>query len=134
MIKLTIPGQPTGKGRPRLGKGNVYTPRETVNYEDLVRKTYIIGNYGKQLEGQLCMRIKAYYEIPKTASKNMIQGMTTGLIRPTKKPDIDNVIKIIADSLNGLAYRDDSQIVGIQAEKWYSTEPRVEVEIEEIGV
>jgi Holliday junction resolvase RusA-like endonuclease len=129
MIKLIIPGAPVGKGRPRVCHTHTFTPQKTRDYEDLVRKIYIIGNYGKQLEGQLCMRIKAYYEIPKTASKNTIQGMTTGLIRPTIKPDIDNVIKIIADSINGLAYRDDKQIVGIQAEKWYSTEPRVEVEI-----
>ena len=55
-----------------------------------------------------------------------------GAIRPTKKPDIDNCIKIIADALNGLAYVDDTQIVGVTAEKFYAEIPRVEVEITEV--
>jgi Holliday junction resolvase RusA-like endonuclease len=55
--------------------------------------------------------------------------MVGGRIRPTKRPDVSNVIKIIEDALNGLAYRDDSQIVRVVGEKYYSDSPRVEVEI-----
>ena len=53
--------------------------------------------------------------------------MANGEERPTKKPDIDNVVKVYADALNHLAYHDDSQVVSITCEKYYSEEPRVEV-------
>lgn len=133
MIKLTIPGPPCAKQRPRLGKHTTYTPTKTVNYETLVKQLYIIQNHRQQLEGQLSMTVRAYFQIPKSESKKKKLDMYECRIRPTKRPDWDNVGKIISDALNGLAYHDDSQIVTATVEKWYSTEPRVEVEIREIG-
>ena len=59
--------------------------------------------------------------------------MILGIIRPIKKPDMDNVIKVIADSLNQIAYRDDTQIVDCQCRKFYSEQPRVEIKIRQIG-
>lgn len=58
--------------------------------------------------------------------------MRAGIIRPTKKPDMDNCIKVIADALNKLAYHDDTQIVDCQIRKFYSDDPRVEVRILDI--
>ncbi|MFA5307490.1 MAG: RusA family crossover junction endodeoxyribonuclease [Candidatus Babeliales bacterium] len=134
MIKLLIPGQPCAKQRPRVCEGYTYTPVKTVNYETFVKELYVIGNYAKQLEGALQMTVRAYLSIPKSTSKKDTALMCAGRIRPTKKPDWDNVGKIISDALNGLAYRDDSQIVDARVEKWYSDNPRVEVKIQEIGV
>ena len=134
MIKLTIPGEPCAKQRPRTTKqGHTYTPQKTVNYETLVRELYILQNFRQQLEGELVMTVRAYFTIPKSASKKKAADMVGGRIRPTKRPDWDNVGKIISAALNGLAYHDDSQIVTATVEKWYSAEPRVEVEIQEIG-
>jgi Holliday junction resolvase RusA-like endonuclease len=127
MIKLTIPGQPCAKGRPRLGKFGTYTPEKTVNYETLVKELYIIGNYGKQLEGALQITVSAFFKIPK--SKENAFKNSCGEIRPTTRPDWDNIGKIISDALNGLAYCDDSQIVRAIVNKYYSDIPRVEVEI-----
>ena len=45
---------------------------------------------------------------------------------------MDNIGKLINDSLNGLAYTDDRQIVEEKIEKFYSDRPRVEVQIEGI--
>ena len=42
---------------------------------------------------------------------------------PLKKPDIDNCIKVILDSLNGIAYKDDSQVVSLKIEKYYADKP-----------
>ena len=133
MIKLTIPGQPCAKQRPRLGKYTTYTPTKTVNYETLVKQLFIVEHYGKQLEGALHLTVKAYFQIPKSESKKKKLDMYECGIRPTKRPDWDNIGKIISDALNGLAYHDDSQIVTATVEKWYSDNPRVEVEIQEIG-
>ena len=53
-----------------------------------------------------------------------------GLEKPRKKPDADNIAKIILDSLNGVAYKDDSQIVDIRIIKKYTEdEERVEFEL-----
>lgn len=130
-MKLTIPGEPCAKQRPRLGKGFTYTPTKTVNYETLVKQLYITqGN--ERLEGALKLTVNAYFSIPKSASKKKTLDMYESRIRPTKRPDWDNIGKIISDALNGLAYHDDSQIVAATVGKWYSTEPRVEIEITEL--
>lgn len=134
-IKLIIPGEPVAKGRPRVTKhGFTYTPKKTENYENLVKLCYMQQNQGDKLEGQLKANIKAFFQIPKSVSKKKYIAMEKGKIRPSKKPDVDNIIKSVLDSLNGLAYRDDSQVVCINAEKFYSDNPRVEVEISEMEV
>lgn len=134
-VKFTIPGEPKGKGRPRfVGNGHQpITPKGTVEYENLVRLEYHRQCIGKKFpdDAQLDMRITTYYSIPKSASKAKKQAMLLHVIRPTKKPDMDNVVKAIADSLNSIAYHDDTQIVDCQVRKFYSDEPRVVVTIQE---
>ena len=77
-----------------------------MSYENLVKLEWqtAYGTESFPKEAMLDMRIKAYYRIPKSASKKKRAAMLAGEIRPTKKPDMDNVVKIIADSLNNLAY------------------------------
>lgn len=135
-INFTVMGEPKGKGRPRFCRntGHAITPKDTVNYETLVKMEYTQA-CGEQMfpdDAMLDMRIKAYYSIPKSASKKRHAAMLSGDIRPTKKPDMDNVIKIIADALNKIAYRDDTQIVDCQVRKFYSEKPRVEVMVQTI--
>ena len=114
-VKFTILGEPKGKGRPRFCRntGHAITPKDTVNYETLVHMEYVAQceEFRFPDDAMLDMRIRAYYSIPKSASKKKRAAMIIGEIRPTKKPDMDNVVKIIADSLNQVAYRDDTQIV-----------------------
>lgn|SRR5699024_3150564 len=114
-------------------KGNTYTPAETVQYENLVRMEYRrqCGDYRFPDDAALDMRIMAYYAIPKSASKKKRQEMLEHRIRPLKKVDCDNAVKIVADSLNMIAYRDDVQIVDCQIRKFYSSEPRIVVTIQE---
>ena len=132
--KFTVLGEPRGKQRPRVTrKGNTYTPAETVQYENLVRMEYRrqCGDYRFPDDAALDMRIIAYYAIPKSASKKKRQEMLEHRIRPLKKVDCDNAVKIVADSLNMIAYRDDVQIVDCQIRKFYSSEPRIVVTIQE---
>lgn len=143
--KFIIYGEPTGKGRPRFvgrynsisGKvcGAAHTPEKTLIYENLVKMEYAAqtGKYRFQDDSMLKMVIEAYYSIPKSKSKKIREKMLSGEIRPTKKPDADNVMKIIADSLNEYAYHDDTQIVEATCRKFYSETPRCEVVISEIG-
>lgn len=136
-IKFVIPGEPKGKGRPRFSRqtGRTYTPNDTASYENLVKVEYQAQCGKKRFPDNvmLDMRILAYYSVPQSKSNRQKNLMLDGLIRPTKKPDMDNVVKIIADSLNRIAYRDDTQIVDCQVRKFYSAEPRVEVIIRQVG-
>jgi len=137
-VKFTIPGEPTGKGRPRFfnrgGKVMAHTPDETVVYENLIRLEYQRQCGKKRFEdnAMLDLQIIAYYAIPESASKKKKAAMENGEIRPTKKPDADNVLKVVADSLNQLAYRDDAQVVDTQFRKFYSRQPRLEVTIQNV--
>lgn len=133
MIRFTIPGEPVAKARPRVMKSGIaYTPAKTKNYETLVKELFIT-QYGQvMLEGELVVNIKAYFSIPKSTTKKKRELMQVEEIRPTKKPDIDNLFKIVTDALNDLAYKDDSQIVTGTVEKYYSENPRVEVEISKL--
>lgn len=135
-IRFTVLGEPKGKGRPRFNTrtGHAITPKDTVNYESLVRLEYAQQTNGFRFpdDAMLDMRILAYYSIPQSKSKKVKAAMLNNEIRPTKKPDMDNVVKIIADSLNQVAYRDDTQIVDCQCRKFYSEQPRVEVIIKQI--
>ena len=131
-MEFTIPGEPVGKGRPRRGKGHFYTPERTEAYEQLVRHIYRAkgGDHFSSLPVRV--EINAYYEIPASASRVRRRKMDNGELLPTKKPDFDNVAKIICDALNGIAYNDDSQVVEAIVKKRYSTQPRVDVLVEAV--
>ena len=135
--KFCIHGDPQGKGRPRFSTvcGHVHTrtPDETVLYENLVKTEYR-QQVGVKFpdDAMLDVRIFAYYPIPKSVSKRKRQAMLERKIRPTKKPDWDNVGKVICDSLNGIAYRDEAQVVDSMVRKLYGETPKVVVTIEEI--
>ena len=135
-IKFTIWGEPLGKQRQRHRYRNFqkpYTPEETVKYENLVKLEYEnqCGGMRFDKDTPLDMRITAYLSIPDSVSKKKRQAMIEGKIRPIKKPDFDNISKIVADGLQKIAYPDDKQIVDSQTRKFYGEQPRVVVTIQE---
>lgn len=144
VIQFTVYGEPQGKGRPRFvarynpatkkSFGQAHTPEKTIVYENLIRTEYSLQtkNFRYTDDAMLDMRIMAYYGVPKSVSKKKKALMLEGKIRPTKKPDMDNVMKVVADSLNQVAYKDDTQIVDAQCRKFYSVKPRIEVIIKQI--
>lgn len=130
--EFTIPGQPQGKQRPRYARtGAVYTPSETRAYEKKVHAAWWQSG-GETLHGAVKLEIVAGYEIPKSAPKSAKAAMMDGTRVPAKKPDIDNVIKIIMDGLNGAAYDDDKQVVQVNASKKYVEVPMVLVTVTEL--
>lgn len=136
-VQLTIPLRPRGKERPRWSKKTkrMYTPASTTNYEDFIKLVYR-QNYGTQMFPKnvpLDIRIRAYCPIPKSDTLTARAKKLTGAIRPTVKPDWDNIGKIVADALNKIAYHDDAQIVDSQTRKFYSDNPRVEILIQIAG-
>lgn len=135
-VKFTVLGEPQGKGRPRFttvaGHAQAVTPKQTVLYENLIKTEYLRQVKTPRFPDNemLTMSVRAYYSIPTSASKKKRQGMIEGYIMPTKKPDADNILKVVADSLNQIAYRDDAQIITATITKLYSDQPRIEIVID----
>lgn len=130
-ILLMIPGIPVAKQRPRVTRrGLTFTPAKTVHYETYIKEIFAI-NYPnfEAFTGPVEINVRTYFPIPKGTSKKNRDAMEAGFIRRDKRPDCDNLLKIVADALNGLAYGDDAQITSAKIEKFYSNRPRVEVEI-----
>ena len=134
IYEFEVPAKIIGKGRPRLNSytGQVYTPTRTKDYESLVEQYFLLKypRY-KAIEGRAKVTINAYFEVPKSTSKSMKEEMLENKISPTKKPDIDNVVKIVLDAMNKFAFKDDTQITKIEVEKIYSEVEKLYIKIEE---
>lgn len=112
-----VPGMPKGKGRPRFTKtGPTYTDSETKAYENKIVAYYrrAFGGYKWSDAAYISVKVTAHYPIPKSATKAAVADMRGGRVLPTRKPDIDNVLKVVLDALNGIAYKDDSRVVDIR--------------------
>ena len=123
---------PVAKARPRWSHGRVYTPSRTVNAENMIRKKWKEAG-GEMIHGPVAVTISFQLQTPKSwsqAKKIMAQDRE---ILPLKKPDIDNILKIIMDGLNGVAYHDDKQVVEATIRKRFDSEPRVEVTLKEVA-
>lgn len=134
-VSFIIPGPPVGKGRPRFNRttGRAYTPEKTASYENLVRMAFCQA-YPQWMvwskDRALRMEIAAYYPPPSSISKKKREAMLNGKIKYTKKSDVDNILKAVADALNGVAYADDSSIAEVHVWKYYGEPARAEVTIE----
>ena len=136
-VKFTIHGEPKSKLRPRIasrGKhASMYQPQQNIMYENLVKVSYlesIKDSTPKEFmdsKTALNVSINAFFSIPKSTSKKKRLEMIHGELLPIKKPDVDNLAKTILDSLNGIAYHDDAQVVFCCITKQYSENPRIEV-------
>ncbi|MBQ3969841.1 MAG: RusA family crossover junction endodeoxyribonuclease [Clostridia bacterium] len=122
MTAFVIYGKPQGKARPRFSNGHAYTPKQTTDYERQIKNAFIAAG-GQMIESEgVIIEIDVYYK--KTAADKKKTS-------PTKKPDIDNICKIVLDGLNGVAYADDKQVISLTANKYFAVKgvERVEVRI-----
>lgn len=132
-VQFTVPGLPTGKGRPRFNResGRAFTPERTVNFENLVKLEYErqCGTTFIPKGSEIGIRVEAYFPVAKSKSKRVRNAMLAGDIRHTSKPDADNLLKAVGDALNGIAYADDSAIVYAIVTKKYAEIPHTDVTI-----
>ena len=127
-VFFKVPGKPHGKERPRVVNGHAYTPEKTKAFEQAVAWAYKAAG-GKMMEGYIEVNVTAFYDIPKNTSKKSRELMERGIILPMKKPDVDNVVKAVLDALNGIAYKDDNQVVRETGAKFYGKEPCLYIEV-----
>lgn len=138
-ITFQVPGKPQGKARARTfysessGKHRSVTPDRTVLYENLIKNQFLnsAGGFYLEKEKPVTLRIVARFLPPKSVSKKKKQQMLDGEILPLKKPDMDNIVKVVADALNGVAYHDDTQIALVSAKKAYSAMEGLDITVEE---
>lgn len=133
-MTFTVYGKPQGKARPRITKrGHAYTPQQTVEYEERIKQAFIKSKEKGYFNNEpIGMLILASYPVPKSMSKKDRELIEKGCLTPTKKPDIDNIAKVVCDALNGVAYSDDKQIVMLTIAKKCSEEPKITVTLYEV--
>jgi Holliday junction resolvase RusA-like endonuclease len=129
-IVIELPGTPRGKGRPRHTRAGVtYTPAATRGYEASLAWTAAAAMKGRApLEGPLRLTVEAHMPIPTSWSGRRQRMAAAGEIKPTTKPDYDNVLKTL-DALNNVVWRDDSQIIDVRCVKRYSERPRLRITV-----
>lgn len=120
MIDLTVPGVPRGKGRPKFVKatGRAYTDKETVRAEQAIQQAWETAG-SPVVEGPLELHLTAVFERPQHHWKKGGELSASGVRSwwPTKRPDLDNAIKLGQDAISGFGFGDDAQIVHIVAWK-----------------
>ena len=101
-ISFFIPGVPVPKGRPRLSRHGVYTPRKTKNWESYV---YMVAKQHKPKElitSSIYIKLDFYMPWPKSKKFKVIKHVS--------RPDLDNLEKAVLDALEGVMFKNDSQI------------------------
>ena len=135
-IHFQVEGDPKGKGRPRFSRvGNftkVYTDKQTLSYEAM------IAFFAKQamgvtdlLETPVSVFLYVRLPVPQSYSKKRTEACLSGLEKPCKKPDIDNIAKTYLDAMNGVIFVDDTQVVDLHVKKLYSDKAGVDVMVME---
>lgn len=87
-----------------------------------VRLTWIEAGAPRLADEPLTIQLEAVFERPQSHYRKDGELNAEGLRRPqpTKKPDADNLVKLVCDALNTRAYRDDAQIVALSVTKRWS--------------
>ena len=136
MVTFKLDADPVGKQRARYARrGNfvqTYTPDKTRNYESLIKEaaTEAMGS-SEPLETPVNLYLYIRAPIPQSYSKKKVADCLNGFEKPIKKPDASNVLKSVEDAMNGVVYKDDTQIVNIHVTKVYSSQSGIDVCVKE---
>lgn len=133
-VIFSVYGECVPKGRPRFTRqGRTYTPKKTHDYESEVSMMAksAMGS-SEPLETPVAVYVYVNMPVPQSYSKKRTEACLSGFEKPTKKTgDLDNQIKTVLDGMNGIVYKDDSQIVSLHATKRYDTIASVHVCVKE---
>jgi Holliday junction resolvase RusA-like endonuclease len=136
MVCFDIEGNPIPKGRPRFRRTKTfittYTPKKTLDFEDQVKKASqdSMGNV-EPLETPISVYLYFRLPIPQSYSKKAVEACLSGSQRHVKRPDLDNLAKSVLDGMNGIVFKDDSQITSLHCTKVYSNVAGVNILVKE---
>ncbi len=133
-VTFLVPGEPLGKGRPRMttinGHARAFTPTKTADYESRIAiAAHEVMAERELLAGPVLMELRIMVPIAASWSKKKTAQALAGQVMPTKKPDADNVLKAICDGINGIVFKDDVQVVNVSLSKRFSATPGVYVRV-----
>ena len=136
-MKLVFEIEPVEQARPRatrMGRGiRLYDPKKVSVYKKQLAMMCKFQYKQEPLTGPLKVELKFFRHVQSSISKKERELRLSGSHRPVVKPDTDNYIKSTLDGLNGLLWEDDNQIVDLIAHKYYSDNPRVEIEVTQLN-
>lgn len=141
-VSFSIPGEPKGKARARAVPGitpdgelyvRMITPQDTREEEARVLALFRKAHPDhKRFTGPVLLRFTAVFETPRSFNKALREAAARGTLYAIKKPDKDNIEKLIVDALNGVCFADDQQVMG-GGIKRYGSPARVDVSFECLG-
>jgi Holliday junction resolvase RusA-like endonuclease len=124
-VLFKVDGPVRGKGRPRFVRatGRTYTPAETTSAEERVRQAWREAGAPDYGHNPIRLNVTVVLERPTGHRRTNGELSAAGLrsVYPTKKPDLDNVLKLVADALNKCAYADDAQVVDADLSRRWAT-------------
>lgn len=132
-IVIRLDGTVRGKGRPRFARVGqfvrTFTDAQTRTYEGRLSDAAAEAMDGHPLiEGPVLLKLVATFGVPASWSKRKQADALTGIIRPTGRPDWENIAKL-TDALNGIVWRDDAQVVTATVRKVYGERPGLAIEV-----
>lgn len=131
-VEIEIPGTPVAFARARSNHGRRFTPQKQALYMDMVRLEAERRMNGlPPIEGPVKLFAQFVYAWPRSWPER--QKRAAGSHCKTSRPDADNLVKLIKDSLSSVVYRDDAQVYHVEAVKIYGTRDHVRVIVEEWG-
>lgn len=114
IVSFEVPGEPVSKERPRVVAGRTFTPTKTKDAEWLIAWAYLAERAGGSMDGSFKVACEFH-------------------CGTKRRRDVDNMLKLVLDALNGVAYDDDHQVVEVSAIKVLSAHtPRTIVRIEQL--
>ena len=133
MKVFTVPIKPTGKARARVTRWGVYTPEKTAAAENSIKVCARAAGV-ELIEGPVELNVFCYFAPPKSWSKKKRKEILVdgGVRCQTNKPDSDNVLKLVSDALNGIAYEDDRQVSSASVVKAYGSEDKIIIQVRSV--
>lgn len=130
-MRIEVSMRPVGKGRPRFARVGAgvrsYTPAKTKNAEEVIALAWKTQS-GEKIEGAVQLKLTAVFAPPKSISKKKQEEL---IGTPYEhKTDLDNIVKLVCDALNGKAWADDSTVTGMNLTKIYGVSDSLIVEAE----
>lgn len=130
-VKLYINSAPIPQKRHRHNGNKTYDPLAGVKkaYKNViqVQMNQFLEHSEHMLCGPIHVTINFFMPLPNSKSSRKTKGLYH-----IQKPDIDNLLKFILDTMSGVVYADDAYIFKIESTKFYSTQPRTEIILREV--
>ena len=130
---------PVPKERPRVfqdpntGKMRSITPKRTAAFHEEIKKVLKEVMRGHSvMDGPLRVDMTFRMPLPVSWPKWRKEAAVDGIIRPTGRPDMDNLEKALLDAFNGELIKDDSLVIERDARKVYALMPGIEVQVSRI--